>query len=1251
MNELVSNNHQNSDNEIFKYIFEKSFNAILLGAPDGTIYEANEAAQQMFGYNLNEIRSLGRNPLFDTTDSTFFSALKTREETGKFKGELIGIRKNGERFPIEMTSTLFKNKTGEYRTSNILIDITERKNAENELRLLLNNTEESFALIDTNLNIVSFNNQFAEGHKLHLNINVKKGDCILDYGDQERRPKMYELYKRVLNGENVQLELNISKKIGIDIILLKHLKPAIDHLGNIIGVFTTSKNISELKKTHLDLKKSHEQLTKLTDSIDTVVYQFEMTPEGKMTFPFVSKSVYKMVPEIDIEQLKHDASPAFSIVHPDDIEGLIKSIHESRNNLTSWNYEYRHKAYNGKQIWIKGSSHPTKKDDGTVVWYGYLLDITTKVLDNEKLRLANERFDIIAKATNDTIWDCDLISNTIYWAKGILGYPKDSINTSFEWWFNKIHPEDIERVRHKLDLVFKNQESRWEDEFRFKASDGTYKYVYDRGFLVIHDSIPVRMVGAMQDITERKNTELRYKESEQRFKAIFDAEPECVKLIGSQGELIEINAAGIALHEANSVEEMKSLPISDFIVPQYQNAFNKLHRQTLNGQNGSLEFEIIGLNGTRKWLEAYSAPIKDINGNITMMLSVTRDISNNKASEIALKESEKRFRTIFETVPECVKLVSLYGEILEINSTGLKMLEAKSLIEVKSKSLIDYVSPEYQNDFKKLHQQAIKGKNNTLEFDMIGLKGTKRCVETHITPMRDTNNKITLVLAITRDISNRKKIEKDLKDSEDRYRTLVECSPDPVAVHTNGNIVYVNPAAIKMFGAKTEKELLKKTIWDIVHPEFHPMIIKRIENTLKNIDNSLTDDYKLLMMNGTEIDVVTKATTIIYDGKLSIHIAMKNVTKQKKENQRLKLLESVITNTNDAIIITNAKSPETQKHNIIYVNNAFTKMTGYTLNEILNKSPKILQGPNSDKNELKRLSDAIKNKESCEINSINYKKNGEEYWMNMFITPVINEENKITHWIAIEKDITSRKNNEIERELIIAELSQNNKDLKQFSYVTSHNLRAPIANLLGLSTLLDNYKIPNRSLKQILDGIKQSALMFDETVKDLAQVLIIKDQTNLKIEQISLVSIINKILSQLSITVDDNEVKINYDFKNAPSIHFTSSYLESIFMNLFTNALKYKSQQRKLKIDINSINTEDFIVIKFKDNGIGLDVERHREKIFKLYQRFHDNADGKGLGLYLVKSQMEALGGQIDLESEVGKGTTFILKFKKCKGS
>jgi len=245
------------------------------------------------------------------------------------------------------------------------------------------------------------------------------------------------------------------------------------------------------------------------------------------------------------------------------------------------------------------------------------------------------------------------------------------------------------------------------------------------------------------------------------------------------------------------------------------------------------------------------------------------------------------------------------------------------------------------------------------------------------------------------------------------------------------------------------------------------------------------------------------------------------------------------------------------------------------------------------------------------------------------------------------KRCDSTKNNELEKEQIILELSQINKDLKQFSYVTSHNLRAPIANLLGLTSLIEHYKVPNKSLKLILDGVRESALKFDDTVKDLTKVLVVKDQTNIVKEEVEFVKVIDNVLKQLSIALSDNSVKVNYEFSYASVVNFNPAYLESIMLNLFTNAIKYKSVKRKLKIDVITIDFKDYIELRFSDNGIGIDLERYKDKIFKLYQRFHDNPDGKGLGLYLIKSQIEALGGTIDVESIPNKGTVFIIKFKK----
>ncbi|MCC5918153.1 MAG: PAS domain S-box protein [Cryomorphaceae bacterium] len=155
-----------------------------------------------------------------------------------------------------------------------------------------------------------------------------------------------------------------------------------------------------------------------------------------------------------------------------------------------------------------------------------------------------------------------------------------------------------------------------------------------------------------------------------------------------------------------------------------------------------------------------------------------------------------------------------------------------------------------------------------------------------------------------------------------------------------------------------------------------------------------------------------------YDNTIAFEGTVQDVTAHKEEEHRLKLLESVITNTHDAVLITDANPLHEPGPKIIYVNDAFTKMTGYFPDEIIGKTPRILQGPKSDQEALARLGRALRNFESCEITTINYKKTGEEFWVNFSVSPVSNEHGKVTHFIAIERDVTEQKEKELEKELL-----------------------------------------------------------------------------------------------------------------------------------------------------------------------------------------------------------------------------------------
>ncbi len=490
----------------------------------------------------------------------------------------------------------------------------------------------------------------------------------------------------------------------------------------------------------------------------------------------------------------------------------------------------------------------------------------------------------------------------------------------------------------------------------------------------------------------------------------------------------------------------------------------------------------------------------------------------------------------------------------------------------------------------------------------------------------------------------------ELSKSNERYDIVAKATSDTIwdwDIKT-GSFIW-NKGIQGVFGYKKEDVGDNLQWWfDKIHPEDSLKMSVKLYSFIAEKSEKWQDEYRFCCADGTYKYIFDRGFLVKDETDTIIRMigAMQDVTKQKEEEQRLKLLETVITQTKDTVIITEGSGMHTEIPNIVYVNPAFTKMTGYTAEEVIGKSPTIFMSKYSVKNELKKLAEALKKKEEFSFESINKRKNGEEYWVNFMMIPITDKDNIHSHWISIQRDISVEKEREKEREHLISELTQNNKDLKQFSYITSHNLRAPLSNLTGLLNLVEDIPIENLELKEIINGFSKSTNQLNETINDLVNVIIIKDSPSIQKENIVIKDIFENVFNQLSFLISLKKpiIKMNLDEKE--TINLNKSYIESILLNLMTNSLRYFDPKKQLKIQIASKKTDNETILTFKDNGIGIDLERNKDKIFGLYQRFHDYPDSKGLGLYLVKSQVESMGGKISVESHVGEGTTFTITFK-----
>lgn len=246
-------------------------------------------------------------------------------------------------------------------------------------------------------------------------------------------------------------------------------------------------------------------------------------------------------------------------------------------------------------------------------------------------------------------------------------------------------------------------------------------------------------------------------------------------------------------------------------------------------------------------------------------------------------------------------------------------------------------------------------------------------------------------------------------------------------------------------------------------------------------------------------------------------------------------------------------------------------------------------------------------------------------------------------YLAIGHDVTNLKKAEEEKNKMIEQLISQNNDLVQFSFIASHSLRGPIASVLGLINLLD-YNNTTTDFKKIIELVENSVHKLDSVVRDMNNILELRNLETLKKDHIDTREVIQDVTTALSHQLLTSEAKLDITVR-VPLFYTVRKYLHSILFNLVSNAIKFRSTDRTPEIEITVINKDSDIIFSVKDNGKGIDMEKFSDKLFLLYQRFDFEMEGRGLGLFMAKTQAEAIGGKFKVESKLGRGSTFSLIF------
>lgn len=331
----------------------------------------------------------------------------------------------------------------------------------------------------------------------------------------------------------------------------------------------------------------------------------------------------------------------------------------------------------------------------------------------------------------------------------------------------------------------------------------------------------------------------------------------------------------------------------------------------------------------------------------------------------------------------------------------------------------------------------------------------------------------------------------------------------------------------------------------------------------------------------------------------------------------------------------------------IQVNDSICKSIGYTREELMQLTFQDITHPDDLEKDLNLLHNLIDGTiDSYQIEKKYYHKNGHLVYVLLTVTAVHNIDGSLSHFISQIVDITSRIEAEKQKENLHKITLGQNKDLLNFAHIVSHNLRSHATNMNMLIDFLKIEKNENE-IENIKVMLQSASNGLNETVAHLNEVVQIKTTTLEKMKPVFLQSAIGQVQNNIEALIREKDPIIDISVDKTHVVHAVPAYLQSILLNLFTNALKYSSPKRKLHIKIAGSIEEDLIILRFQDNGLGIDMNRHKDKIFGMFKTFHRHPDAKGIGLFITKNQIESMGGSIAVKSEVDRGTTFSMTFKK----
>lgn len=614
-----------------------------------------------------------------------------------------------------------------------------------------------------------------------------------------------------------------------------------------------------------------------------------------------------------------------------------------------------------------------------------------------------------------------------------------------------------------------------------------------------------------------------------------------------------------------------------------------------------------------------------------------------KQKEAALEEvmrKEERFRTLIEHGADMISLIDKSGTILYV-SPGIEKITGFTPDEIVGSEIFSLLLMEQVGETKKILFELLNKPGIPIRrVNRFKHKtGGYVWLEGVVINLLDDEN-VQAIVSNYRDITERKEAEEQLQKAEANYREIFDKASDGIFIidTETGEIINANQRSSEITGYLKE-DLIGRHLADIysLQPDFTR---KDAEQKIKEaVAAGQIFKWEYERKDGSCHWLEVRCNIANIAGTERIIAFFHEIDDRKEAEHSLRVseeeLRALFAAITDVVVLldeegrflsiapTNPSNPYKPSDQLI----------GRGIAEFL---------PTEDsKKILEQIKNALSSFQPLNFEFNVHLLNDKKVWFAGRISPLTNK----TVFLKA-RDITDQKSAEFERMTITNDLIQRNKDLEQFTYIVSHNLRAPVANIIGLADTLNDRELGPEGVSQMTEALITAVTKLDNIIKDLNHILQVKRQVIEKKEMVRFSELLADIQLSNESTINKEGVSIVYDFSAVDEILTIKSYLYSVFFNLVSNSIKYRQPHLKPVIEIRSEKSENKIELVFKDNGLGIDLEKRGEQVFGLYKRFHTHAEGKGMGLYMVKTQVETLGGKISVNSEVNKGTQFRIEFE-----